>query len=165
MTGHPGRCGAAAARGALPALVAACCLGACAGPGGGAEPETPAVAATGADKVVSGDAAPADEEVAAVTTTIVRGAAVPPPLVPATIPVERAPRRPFVQLGRFTVEANARNAALRLAEAGLPARAIPERGSAAWRLLLGPAATRAEQARLLQEAVAQGFADAYLVAS
>ena len=52
----------------------------------------------------------------------------------------------------------------RLAAAGLPVQVTAAQGGQAWRLLLGPALTRAAQARLVKEAVAHGFADAYLVA-
>jgi hypothetical protein len=59
------------------------------------------------------------------------------------------------------VEANATDAASRLTAQGLPAGTVPAGGT--WRLLLGPAATEAEQASLVEAAVAAGFADAYLV--
>ena len=72
-------------------------------------------------------------------------------------------RSPFVQLGIFGVEAHARDSAARLSDKGLPVRLAQEPDQGAWRLVLGPAASAVEQSALLDQAVAEGFADAYLV--
>lgn len=96
--------------------------------------------------------APAAGEIA---TTTLDGAA------PAASAVPADTDGALVQLGLFDVEANATAAAQSFAAQGLPAQVIPS--GKAWRLVLGPAASEAEQASLLQAAVAAGFADAYLV--
>lgn len=90
-----------------------------------------------------------------IATTLLDGTAV----APATPPAGGEGR--FVQLGLFSVEANAASAAEELAAQGLPAQVVPS--GDAWRLLLGPAGGEAGEAALLQAAVAAGFADAYLV--
>ena len=74
-------------------------------------------------------------------------------------------RFPYVQLATLSTEAAATEAAQALATKGLPARVAPVPGQDAWRLLLGPATTEAQQTALREQAVAEGFADAYLVRS
>jgi hypothetical protein len=81
------------------------------------------------------------------------------PAAPATSALER----PFVRIGTFEAEANARAAATQIAGQGLPVTGVEGQGF--WRLLLGPATTEAQQDALLEGAVAARFADAYLVAS
>ncbi|EYD77750.1 hypothetical protein Rumeso_00477 [Rubellimicrobium mesophilum DSM 19309] len=70
-----------------------------------------------------------------------------------------------MQLATLTSEAAANQAAQGLAAKGLPARLVAVPGQQAWRLLLGPATTEAQQGELRDRAVAEGFADAYLVRS
>ena len=74
-------------------------------------------------------------------------------------------RSPFVQLGTYEVEAFVNDTAEGLRAKELPVQVIPVEGGSAWRLLLGPAQTPAQQEALLARAVAEGFADAYLVRS
>ena len=74
-------------------------------------------------------------------------------------------RNPFVQLGSFEVEAFVNETAQALRAKGLPVQIVPVQGAASWRLLLGPAETADQQRDLLSRAVAEGFADAYLVRS
>jgi cell division septation protein DedD len=70
-----------------------------------------------------------------------------------------------VQLGSFEVEAFVNETAQGLRAKGLPVQIVAVEGDTAWRLLLGPAETAAQQRDLLSRAVAEGFADAYLVRS
>lgn len=118
-------------------------------------------------------AAGAAEAVAQATAAILASSAVAPPAggiatttldAPAGAPAS-ALRSPFVQLGLFDREANATEASQNLAAQGLPARVVGSPGGGSWRLLLGPATSRAEQEALLARAVAAGFEDAYLVRS
>jgi rare lipoprotein A len=74
-------------------------------------------------------------------------------------------RFPYVQLATLSTEAGATQAAQALAAKGLPARVAAVPGQQAWRLLLGPATTEAEQTALRDRAVAEGYDDAYLVRS
>jgi cell division septation protein DedD len=85
--------------------------------------------------------------------------AIPPAPSPSTLD------QPFVQIGIFSVEANARSAARTMENAGLSARVTPGRtqGNAFWRVTVGPAATTAERGQTLARVRELGFADAYPV--
>lgn len=76
-----------------------------------------------------------------------------------------APERPFTQVGLFRVEANARSARDQLQRAGLPTdiRRGQSQGRPFWRVVVGPARDTVENVRLLEQARALGFADAYHV--
>ncbi len=73
--------------------------------------------------------------------------------------------KPFIQIGIFSVEQNARNTATSLKTAGLTpvVKRHESQGKIFWRVLVGPAASKADLARMLKEAKALGFADAYPV--
>jgi len=79
-------------------------------------------------------------------------------------PVSALPK-PFIQIGIFSVEQNARNTATSLKTAGLTpvVKRHESQGKIFWRVLVGPAASKADLARMLKEAKALGFADAYPV--
>ncbi|MFP4275017.1 MAG: SPOR domain-containing protein [Paracoccaceae bacterium] len=74
--------------------------------------------------------------------------------------------RPYIQIGIFSVEDNARNTATAMRQAGMvPAlREQSSRGKTFWRVLVGPAATAEERATLLDRIRDSGFTDAYAVA-
>jgi cell division septation protein DedD len=76
-----------------------------------------------------------------------------------------APDRPFVQIGIFSVEANAERAATMLRQGGHAAEIRREEtsGRSYWRVLAGPATTGAERDRLIAAVKGLGFADAYAV--
>lgn len=71
----------------------------------------------------------------------------------------------FVQLGTFTLEANANSAAEKMRSAGASPQVIPiaVQDRTTWRVIAGPATTEAERTALLDIAKAQGFADAFFV--
>lgn len=73
--------------------------------------------------------------------------------------------QPFIQLGIFSVEANARNAERMAAGAGLSARVVAGQasGNQFWRVVVGPASTQAEQRQMLARVKGLGFNDAYAV--
>jgi cell division septation protein DedD len=73
--------------------------------------------------------------------------------------------RSFVQAGLFSVEANATEAADRLRAAGIipDIRQSQSGERTIWRVLAGPASTRADLDALLNSVKALGFADAYFV--
>lgn len=74
--------------------------------------------------------------------------------------------RPFVQIGIFSVESNAENARGMMQRAGLSAEI--RRGRAGenqfWRVVVGPATSTEDRARILTRVRGLGFADAYAVA-
>lgn len=73
--------------------------------------------------------------------------------------------RPFVQIGIFSIEANADRTRAQMRAAGLPAEIRPGRAGETpfWRVVIGPAADAATHAEHLRRARAAGFADAYAV--
>ncbi len=75
--------------------------------------------------------------------------------------------KPFVQIGIFSVEANANRAANQMRSAGmLPTVKRSEiNGKAFWRVVVGPAATTTELDGLLKSIKNEGFSDAYAVSS
>lgn len=83
----------------------------------------------------------------------------------ATSPTTSALAKPFIQIGIFSVEANAtRNAASLRASNIVPTVLEQEsQGRRFWRVIVGPAQTEAERADLLQRVRGMGFADAYFV--
>ncbi|KAA9008743.1 SPOR domain-containing protein [Histidinibacterium aquaticum] len=73
--------------------------------------------------------------------------------------------RPYVQIGIFSVEANAEGTAERMRSVGVvpTVRQQETQGRAFWRVIVGPARTEAERAELLEKVKAEGFEDAYAV--
>ncbi|MCC5964131.1 MAG: SPOR domain-containing protein [Rhodobacteraceae bacterium] len=94
-----------------------------------------------------------------------------PPPMPSPQPQDTAPApastldRPMIQLGIFSVEGNANNAADMAREAGLSARVVTgsAQGNDFWRVVAGPASSSAERSRMLERVQALGFNDAYAV--
>jgi cell division septation protein DedD len=75
--------------------------------------------------------------------------------------------KPFVQIGIFSIEANANRSANQMRSAGmLPTVKRSEiNGKPFWRVLVGPAATTSELNNLLKSIKAEGFSDAYAVSN
>lgn len=71
----------------------------------------------------------------------------------------------FVQIGFFSVEANANRNAEAMKSNGIPAQVVKSesKGKTFWRVLAGPANSPSEERQLLNMVKGQGFADAYLV--
>ncbi|KUJ79281.1 SPOR domain-containing protein [Ruegeria profundi] len=79
-----------------------------------------------------------------------------------------APRsltKPFVQVGTFNVEANAQSAAQKIERNGISAdvRQLKSGDKTVWRVLVGPASSRAERNALQSDVRDLGFTDAYSV--
>lgn len=72
--------------------------------------------------------------------------------------------KPFVQIGTFGLEANARTAAEKVSANGFSAQVqkITSDGKPVWRVLVGPAATRAERRAILGDMKDLGFSDAFI---
>ena len=131
-------------------------------------PATPAAATVDFDNPVEITAAPLDDTIAGAAAAIENAAATPAP-APAPAPAAPTPTssldKPFIQIGIFSIEANANRTAERLRGDGLSARILAgeSSGRAFWRVIVGPAPTAADRAAVLAKVKALGFADAYFV--
>ena len=72
---------------------------------------------------------------------------------------------PFIQIGIFSIEANATGTADRMRSTGIVPTVLEQtsQGRTFWRVIVGPATSATERDDLLQQVKAQGFADAYFV--
>jgi len=115
---------------------------------------------------LDGDAAdPIAAAAAAIETAAATSAPVPSPR-PATAPAASSSlERPFIQLGIFSVEANARGTADRMRGNGIVPTVLEQtsQGRTFWRVIVGPATSETERAEVLRQVKAQGFEDAYFV--
>lgn len=138
------------------------------------------IAATALDPIAGAAAAIDEAEAdAAITATALDGtaldgaaldgtplaAAAPlPEALPAAI-VASSLDKPFIQIGIFSIEANANTAAGQMSELGLTARVVPQQsqGRDFWSVIVGPATSEADRAAQLDKIKGAGFADAYFV--
>lgn len=97
-----------------------------------------------------------------------------PPVVETTTLDDPAPAptrpvsklsKPFIQIGIFSVEKNAQNAATSLRRDGIlpTVRKQSSSGKTFWRVLVGPATSSSERAAILKKVKALGYNDAYFV--
>ena len=84
---------------------------------------------------------------------------------PAPKPKLSSLRKPYLQIGIFGVEANARGAVSSMIAKGLYASMskLTLNNKPFWRVIVGPAATTAEMSAMRKTVTAAGFADAYAV--
>ena len=82
-------------------------------------------------------------------------------------PVQKASslEKPFIQIGIFSVEQNAKNTAEAMRVAGMvpTVKEQSSKGKTFWRVIVGPATNAAERSSLLKKAKGVGFEDAYAV--
>jgi cell division septation protein DedD len=73
--------------------------------------------------------------------------------------------KPFIQIGIFSVEKNARNTATSMRQAGMVpvVKKQSSQGKTFWRVIVGPAANTSERSVLLKKIKGVGFDDAYPV--
>lgn len=73
--------------------------------------------------------------------------------------------KPYIQIGIFSVQSNAKSAAQSMKSAGLKAEIKKQssKGKTFWRVIVGPAKTAAERTDTLKKIKTKGFADAYAV--
>lgn len=73
--------------------------------------------------------------------------------------------KPFIQIGIFSVEANAKSTAGQMRNAGLIPTVLEQssNGKPFWRVVVGPAQTKSERSQLLKSVKSTGFSDAYAV--
>ncbi len=93
-------------------------------------------------------------------------------ITPAATPPSPKPRpkassldKPFIQIGIFSVEQNARNTATAMRQAGMVpvVKEQSSQGKKFWRVIVGPAASKSERSVLLKKIKGVGFDDAYPV--
>jgi cell division septation protein DedD len=117
---------------------------------------------------IAAAAAAIDEAEAGANATVAATAATPAPSSSAT-PAAPASAidRAYVQIGIFSVEANANNTAASLRNVGIVPTVLRQesRGKEFWRVIVGPATSTQERATLLRQVKDLGFADAYFVSS
>ncbi|MFN3647270.1 MAG: SPOR domain-containing protein [Gemmobacter sp.] len=121
----------------------------------------PAAPATGAAAVAAVAATPAAKPAAATPAA----PAAPRPAAAAPAPTAAGGRN-LIQIGIFSVEANARGAAdqLRKAGASVSIKREESQGKAYWRVVAGPANDAAAREALMAKVKGAGFKDAYFVA-
>ncbi len=98
-------------------------------------------------------------------------ASVEKPVIEAAAPAAPAqPKRstlskPFVQIGIFSVEQNAKNTATAMRQAGMvpTIKQHTSNGKTFWRVVVGPATSKSELQTLLKTIKGTGFTDAYAV--
>lgn len=90
-----------------------------------------------------------------------------PEAAPAAKPAASSLAKPFIQIGIFSVQANAAAAAQGLGSAGLPTQVKAEssQGKGFWRVVVGPADSEAARKAQLDKVKASGYADAYFVSN
>ena len=91
-----------------------------------------------------------------------------PAVAPAPAPQSVAAStltKPFIQIGIFSIEANARRTAEKLRTDGISSRVLAQesQGRSFWRVIVGPSPTSADRAAILGKVKVLGFSDAYFV--
>ena len=129
--------------------------------------EEPAeITETSLDPIAAAGAAIDAAEPTAVETAAAASTASAPsaPVIESTLP-KTTLKKPFIQIGIFSQEANAERAAKQMRGAGLiPTVKQQEAGGKPfWRVVVGPATSSSEQNQLLSTIKGEGFSDAYAV--
>ena len=122
--------------------------------------ESSTIAASPIDPVTTGAAA----AITAAAPAPTPAAAPAPAPKPAAKPASKI-AKPYVQIGIFSVEANANNTATSMRQAGMvpTVKKQSSSGKTFWRVLVGPAQSASEVAALLEKIKKTGFTDAYAV--
>ena len=119
--------------------------------------ETAALAPIASDAAAAISAAPA-----AATDTLAA-----PQAAAQSVPAQQrtALAKPYIQIGIFSVEANAKRTADQMRNAGVIPTIYEQaaNGKPFWRVVVGPAQSRSERTQLLKTVKSAGFADAYAV--
>ncbi|SLN48612.1 Sporulation related domain protein [Falsiruegeria litorea R37] len=106
--------------------------------------------------------APASAEAPVVTAAASAADAAP---APAPKPKSSSLSKPYIQIGIFSVEANAKRTADQMRNAGMVPTVLAQKsnGKPFWRVVVGPAQTKSERTALLKQVKETGFSDAYAV--
>jgi cell division septation protein DedD len=85
--------------------------------------------------------------------------------LPAPTAASSSLEKPFIQIGIFSVEANANETAGKLRADGMSASVVQQdsQGKTFWRVLVGPAPNAQDRTAILAKIQALGFSDAYFV--
>lgn len=99
------------------------------------------------------------------TTAPANSTTAKPPTPAATKSASTGVKKPYVQIGYFSVEGNAKANVASMKANGVPARMVSSttNGKTFWRVIAGPAASGTEQRQLMNMVKQQGFSDAYFV--
>ena len=133
-----------------------------------------AVEVPGADALTEAEpieTAALDEPLAAAAAAIDEAEATEPVIQPAaSAPADpgvaaSSLEKPYIQIGIFSIEANANATGASLRNAGVIPTILPQesQGKAFWRVIVGPATSSAERADVLAQVKDLGFTDAYFV--
>ncbi len=120
------------------------------------------------DDPIASAAAAIDDAQGKPATPAPKPAAKPDPTMAAqaasNLPVSSL-KKPFIQIGIFSIEANANKTAASLRKAGVVpiVKKQSSKGKTFWRVLVGPAASKSERAALLKKVKGVGYSDAYAV--
>ena len=134
--------------------------------GSGPVPAAPDVTAGALDPVIGGAAAAIES--AAITPAKPKATS-KPVAKPAAASGAPAPasalRKPYIQIGIFSVQNNAKNTATAMRQAGMvpTIKTHSSKGKTFWRVVVGPAQSKDELATLLKTIKGTGFKDAYAV--
>lgn len=85
----------------------------------------------------------------------------------APTPASSSLEKPYIQIGIFSVEANAKNAASQMRTNGMVplVKKMESKGKTFWRVLVGPASSKSERTQLMKQINSTGFTDAYAVSN
>ncbi|MCT8329589.1 SPOR domain-containing protein [Acidimangrovimonas sediminis] len=126
----------------------------------------PAKAAPAAAPAAAAAPAPAPEPAPAkpaAATPVPETAAEPAAPAAEGAPLSGVLKQPYVQIGTFSSEENAKRAALDLSKAGMSAVVRKSGEGSVWRVIVGPALSAAERDALLERVKSAGYPDAFAV--
>jgi len=118
---------------------------------------------------IAGAAAAIDaaEAIPAATDTATAIPAAAPAAIPAPKPKAKSSSlaKPYIQIGIFSVKANAEQTANQMRSAGMVPTVFEQssNGKPFWRVVVGPAQSKSEGKALLKQVKGTGFSDAYFV--
>jgi len=132
--------------------------------------ETPIAEASAPTPVAPDDTALTSAAAAIAAVEAATAAATPSAPVVETVapaPVASGLAKPFIQIGIFSIEANAARTAELMRGNGLSTKVIAQesRGRAFWRVVVGPAPTAEDRSAVLSKVKSLGFTDAYAVSN
>ena len=129
------------------------------------EPSQTTPAQTAIEKPAAVKAQPLEDIVATAADAIDASKTQPPAAKPTPRPAISTLNKPFIQIGIFNVEQNAKNTAEAMRQAGIIPQVLQgtSNDKTFWRVIVGPATSTSERAGLLKKVKSRGFNDAYYV--